>query len=48
MRVNALDALAVQIHHQAQHAVRRWVLGAEVNGKLAVFLSVLFDGRRHN
>jgi hypothetical protein len=34
MRVDALDDLAVQLHDHAQHAVRRRVLGPEVDGEL--------------
>jgi hypothetical protein len=41
MRVNALNALAVQIHHQTQNAVRGRVLRAKINGKFAVVFGVL-------
>ena len=37
VRIDALDDLAVQLQHQAQHAVGGRVLRAEVDGELAVF-----------
>ncbi|MNS94130.1 hypothetical protein D3C72_1283360 [compost metagenome] len=40
MRVGALDDFAVQLEHQAQHAVRRRVLRAEVQG---VILDICHD-----
>ncbi len=43
MRIDALDDLAVQFQHQAQHAVRGRVLRAEIERELAV---VLFLGAR--
>ena len=36
MRVDALDDLAVELEHEAQHAVRRRVLRPEIDGELAV------------
>ena len=45
MRVNALHALAVQIHHQTQHTMRGRMLRAEINGKFAVIIGVLSDLR---
>src|SRR5262249_52817417 len=35
MRIDALDHLAVELQHQAQHAVRRRVLRPEINGEIA-------------
>ena len=35
MRIDALDHLAVKLEHQAQHAMRRRMLGAEVDGEVA-------------
>ena len=43
MRVGALDHLAAHLEHQAQHAVRRRMLRAEVDGVVAD----LGFGRRH-
>ena len=37
VRVDALDHLAVQLQHEAQHAVRRGVLGPEVDVEVADF-----------
>ena len=31
MRIDAFDDLSVEFHHHAQHAVRRGVLGPEVD-----------------
>ena len=36
MRIDALDDLAVELQHQAQHAVRRRMLRPEVDGEVAV------------
>ncbi len=36
MRIDALDHLPVQLQHQAQHTVGGRVLGAEVDGELAL------------
>ena len=35
MRIDALDHLAVELEHQAQHAVRRRMLRAEIDGEVA-------------
>jgi hypothetical protein len=35
MRIDALDHLAVELEHEAKHAVRRGVLRAEVDGEIA-------------
>ena len=35
MRVDALDHLAVELQHQAQHAVRRRMLRPEIDGEIA-------------
>jgi hypothetical protein len=35
MRIDALDDLAVELQHQAQHAVRRRMLRAEVDVEVA-------------
>ena len=35
MRIDALDHLAVELQHEAQHAVRRRVLRAEVDREVA-------------
>jgi hypothetical protein len=35
VRIDALDHLAVQLQHQAQHTVRRRMLGTEVDVELA-------------
>ena len=35
MRIDALDDLAVELQHQAQHAVRRRVLRPEIDGEIA-------------
>ena len=35
MRVDALDDLAVELEHQAQHAVRRRMLRPEIDGEVA-------------
>jgi hypothetical protein len=35
MRIHALDDLAVELQYEAQHAVRRRVLGPEVEGEVA-------------
>src|SRR5258705_452903 len=35
MRVDALDDLAVELQHQAQHAMRRRVLRPEIDGEVA-------------
>ena len=37
MGIGALNNLAVELEHQAQHAVRRRVLRAEVKGVVAYF-----------
>jgi hypothetical protein len=37
MRIDALDDLAVQLEHQAQHAVRRRMLRPEIDGEVADF-----------
>ena len=34
MRIDAFDNLAVQLHHHPQHAVRRGMLRAEVDGEI--------------
>ena len=47
MRVDALDALAVQIHHQPQHAMGSGMLRAEINGEFAVVLNRVFRLCRH-
>ena len=36
MRIDALDDLAVELQHQAQHAVRRRVLRPEIDRELAI------------
>ena len=36
MRVHALDNLAVKLQHKAQHAVRRRVLGPEIDREIAL------------
>ena len=36
MRIDALDHLAVELEHEAEHAVRRRMLRAEIDGELAV------------
>ena len=36
MRVDALDDLAVELEHKAQHAMRRRMLRPEIDGELAV------------
>ena len=41
MRVGALHDLAVKLQHEAQHAVRRRVLGPEVDVEIA---DLLFAG----
>ena len=38
VRVGALDHLAVELEHQAQHAVGRRMLRAEVHGVVSEFL----------
>ena len=44
MRIDALDHLAVELQHQAQHAVRRRMLRPEVDGEVAdVLASVMVD-----
>ena len=35
MRIDALDHLAVELQHEAQYAVRRRVLGPEIDGEIA-------------
>ena len=35
VRIDALDHLAVELEHEAEHAVRRRVLRTEVDGELA-------------
>ncbi len=35
MRIDALDDLAVELQHQAQHAVRRRMLRPEIDGEVA-------------
>ena len=35
MRIDALDHLAVELEHQAQHAVRGRMLRAEIDGEIA-------------
>ena len=35
MRIDALDHLAVELEHQAQHAVRRRMLRPEIDGEVA-------------
>ena len=35
MRIDALDDLAVELEHEAQHAVRRRMLRAEIDGEVA-------------
>jgi len=39
MRVDTLDTLAVQIHHQSQHAMCSRMLRAKINGEFAVILN---------
>ena len=39
MRIDALDNLAVELEHKAQHAVRRRVLRPEIDGEVAGSLS---------
>ena len=36
MRVDALDDLAVELEHEAQHAMRGRMLRAEIDGELAI------------
>jgi hypothetical protein len=45
MRIDALDDLAVELQHQAQHAVRRRVLRAEVDVEVADVLFGRWPGR---
>ena len=40
MRIDARDHLAVELQHQAQHAVRRRMLRSEVDGEVAKVLLV--------
>ena len=35
MRIDALDHLAVELQHQAQHAMRRRMLRPEIDGEVA-------------
>ena len=35
MRIDALDDLAVELQHEAQHAVRRRMLRPEIDGEVA-------------
>jgi hypothetical protein len=35
MRIDALDNFAVELEHQAQHAVRGWMLRSEVDVEIA-------------
>jgi hypothetical protein len=35
MRIDALDDFTIELQHETQHAVRRWVLRAEVDRKVA-------------
>ena len=35
MRIDALHNLAIELEHQAQHAVRRRVLRSEIDGEVA-------------
>ena len=35
MRIDALDDLAVELQHQAQHAMRRRMLRPEIDGEIA-------------
>ncbi len=39
MRIDPLDDLAVELQHEAQHAVRRRVLRAEIDRKLRMLCS---------
>ena len=41
MRIDALDHLAVELEHEAQHAVRRRMLRPEIDGELAVVAGAL-------
>src|SRR3974377_348335 len=36
MRIEAFDDLAVELEHETQHAMSRWVLRPEINGEFAV------------
>jgi hypothetical protein len=36
MRIHALDDLAVEFEHEAQHAVRGRMLRAEIDGEIAL------------
>ena len=40
MRIDALDDLAVELQHQAQHAVRRRMLRSEIDREIAEVLLV--------
>lgn len=40
MRIDALNHFAVELEHQAQHAVRRRMLRPEINGEIAKVLFV--------
>ena len=39
MRIDAVDHLAVELEHEPQHAVRRRMLRAEIDGELAVVVA---------
>jgi hypothetical protein len=39
MRIDALDDLAVELEHEAQHAMRGWMLRPKVDGEIAQILS---------
>ncbi len=47
MRIDALDDLAVEFQHQAQHAMRRRVLRPEVDVEVADALLARLDVLRH-
>ena len=48
MRINTGDDFAIQIQHQAQHAMRGRMLGTEINGQLRIVGDVAFLGVQHN
>ena len=41
MRIDALDDLAVELQHQAQHAVRGRMLRPEIDGEVAEVASAI-------
>ena len=46
MRIDALDHLAVELQHQAQHAVRGRMLRPEIDGEVAEVLLARSCGLR--